>query len=103
MHRRLVLRDASNTVQVRVASVRKNLGQASVQVKRVVRCDAIRSLAQPITHAVVRIGVGVRALRGTLQPIRLVIGIREQAIIQQITIGVPSVRLSVHSCQAIAL
>ncbi len=40
LHRGIILRDSANTIQIIVRSVRENLGESCVEVKRIVRRHA---------------------------------------------------------------
>ena len=78
-------------IQISVAPIRQHLRQARVQIQRV-GCDrAIDLLAYPVAQAVVFVGGSVRPLRGCNQAVGGVIGVGENAIIEQVAVGIPGI------------
>jgi len=77
------------------------LREASVQIEHVVRRRAVHGLREAVSESVVGVRRQSRPLCDARQSIRGVIRVRARAIVQQIAVVVPGVRLPVHAGEAV--
>ena len=92
---------ATIAVEVGVAAVSKDLGEAGIQVKGVVGGYPIHGLLQTVAEAAISIA-GHRSCTADMdQPVGGIIRIGILPIEEQVTVGVPGVSHPIHAGQAV--
>jgi hypothetical protein len=88
---RHILRDPTCAIQASICPVLQHLGQACVQVHRIVGRLAVRCFAQAVSEAIILITYCNSHTTHTNQPVGAVVGVRIHAIIEQVAVVVPGV------------